>query len=119
MDRNSITGIILIALLVVGYNIIYPPLLKKKHYSTRQHTTTLILEETKEDESTIEEVIINKDNLSSEERISKYGAFAMSASGSDDAIIIENDKLELHISAKGGRITAAILKNIKLAILYR
>ena len=34
----------------------------------------------------------------------------MSAYGSDDYIIIENDKLELHISAKGGRITAAILK---------
>ena len=34
----------------------------------------------------------------------------MSTLGQDDAIIIENDKLELHISAKGGRITAAILK---------
>ena len=70
----------------------------------------MIAEETIEDTPMTSVVITNNDSLSSEESISKYGAFAMSANGSDDAIIIENDKLELHISPKGGRITAAILK---------
>ncbi|MBJ10014.1 MAG: membrane protein insertase YidC [Flavobacteriales bacterium] len=110
MDRNSITGIILIALLVVGYNIIYPPVVEEKTNEQDNTSTTVIVEETIEEKPTSEVADTNNESMSSEERISKYGAFAMSAYGSDDTIIIENDKLELHISAKGGRITAAILK---------
>ncbi len=110
MDRNSIIGIILIALLVVVYNIIYPPVIEENTTQKDSTSTTVIAEETIEDTPMTSVVITNNDSLSSEESISKYGAFAMSANGSDDAIIIENDKLELHISPKGGRITAAILK---------
>lgn len=110
MDRNSIIGIILIALLVVGYNIIYPPVIEENTTQKDSTSTTVISEETIEDTPMTSVVITHDDSLSSEESISKYGAFAMSANGSDDAIIIENDKLELHISPKGGRITAAILK---------
>tara|TARA_B100000900_G_C20601634_1_gene725927 strand:+ start:3293 stop:5107 length:1815 start_codon:yes stop_codon:yes gene_type:complete len=113
MDRNSITGIILIALLVVGYNIIYPPVIEENTTQRDNTSTTVIVEEAKEKPTTTSVVISNNDSLSSEECISKYGAFAMSANGSDDAIIIENDKIELHISPKGGRITAAILKEYK------
>ena len=110
MDRNSITGIILIALLVVGYNIIYPPVIEENTTQKNSKSTTVIVEEMIKEKSTTELEFTNNYNLSNEESISKYGAFAMSAFGSDDTIIIENDKLELHISTKGGRITAAILK---------
>ena len=110
MDRNSITGIILIALLVVGYNIIYPPIIEENTIEQDKTSSTVILEETIEEKATSKVADKNNEILSSEERISKYGAFAMSAYGSDDVIVIENDKLELHISTKGGRITAAILK---------
>ena len=110
MDRNSITGIILIALLVVGYNIMYPPVIEENTTQQDSTSTTVIVEKTIDDKSTTEVIVTNNNNLSSEESVSKYGAFAMSANGIDDAIIIENDKLELHISPKGGRITAAILK---------
>ena len=79
MDRNSITGIILIALLVVGYNIIYPPVIEENTTQQDSTSTTVIVEETIEEKSTIEVADTNNDNLSSEERISKYGAFAMSA----------------------------------------
>ena len=117
MDRNSITGIILIALLVVGYNIIYPPIIEEENTTQQDSTsTTLILEETKEDESTIEEVIINKDNLSSEERISKYGAFAIGASGSDDAIILKMISWITYFCKEG--VSQLHLKDIN-AILYR
>lgn len=109
MDRNSITGIILIALLVVGYNIMYPPVIEENTTQQDSTATTVIVEEVVE-ENPVEIVTISNDSLNSEENINKYGAFAMSAKGIDNAIIIENDKLELHISPKGGRITAAILK---------
>ena len=53
MDRNSITGIILIALLVVGYNIIYPPVVEEKTNEQGNTSTTVIVEETIEEKPTL------------------------------------------------------------------
>ncbi len=111
MDKNSITGIILIAILVVGYNIMFPPVFEETNTSTQDTTsTTVIVEEVVEEtpEILIDENIDNS-NVS-EELNSKYGAFSISALGDDEEIIIENDKLQFLISPKGGRISSAILK---------
>lgn len=111
MDKNSITGIILIAILVVGYNIMFPPVFEETNTSTQDTTsTTIIVEEVVEEtpEILIDENIDNS-NVS-EELNSKYGAFSISALGDDEEIIIENDKLQFLISPKGGRISSAILK---------
>jgi len=42
---------------------------------------------------------------------SRYGAFSDAAKGEDDFITLENNKLELKISLKGGRIYSARLKD--------
>jgi YidC/Oxa1 family membrane protein insertase len=42
---------------------------------------------------------------------SQYGVFASSAKGEDDFITLENDKLEMKISLKGGRVYSARLKD--------
>ena len=85
----------------------YPPLLKKTLLN-KQHIYTVIVEETIEEKSTTEIVLpITTACLLKKESVNTV---LFECFGSDDAIIIENDKLELHISAKGGRITAAILK---------
>ena len=52
MDRNSITGIILIALLVVGYNIMYPPVIEENTNEQDNTSTTVIVEETIEEKPT-------------------------------------------------------------------
>ena len=82
----------------------------EKTTSQDSTNTTVIVNEVIEEKSTSETLITTNESLSYEESINKYGAFAKNASGSDNAIIIENDKLELHISPKGGRIIGAILK---------
>ncbi len=41
---------------------------------------------------------------------SRYGAFAGAVQGSEELIILENNKIELTISPKGGRIYSALLK---------
>ena len=111
MDKNSITGIILIAVLVVGYNIMFPPVFEETNTSTQDTTsTTVIVEEVIEETA---EILIDEnidDSNVSEELNSKYGAFSISALGQDEEILIENDKLQFLISSKGGRISSAILK---------
>ncbi|MFN8239491.1 MAG: membrane protein insertase YidC [Bacteroidales bacterium] len=43
----------------------------------------------------------------------RFGVFAKSASGENDFITLENDKVELKISTKGGRLYSARLKDYK------
>ena len=45
--------------------------------------------------------------------ISQYGAFATSATGENDFITLENNKIELKISLKGGRVYSARMKDYK------
>jgi len=45
--------------------------------------------------------------------ISQYGSFSKSAVGENDFITLENDKLELKISLKGGRVYSARLKDYR------
>ena len=112
MDRNSITGIILIALLFIAYQSMFVDEVGNNEKTTSQDSTNrpVIVNEITEEKSTSETLITKNESLSTEESINKYGAFAKNASGSNNTIIIENDKLELHISPKGGRIIGAILK---------
>ncbi len=45
--------------------------------------------------------------------ISQYGVFAQDATGENDFITLENNKIELKISLKGGRVYSARLKDYK------
>jgi YidC/Oxa1 family membrane protein insertase len=45
--------------------------------------------------------------------INQYGAFALSAIGENEFITLENNKVELKISLKGGRVYSARLKDYK------
>ena len=109
MDRNSITGVILIVLIVVGYNALFPPVIEVE-VETSDNNTSVILEE----EATIEETntnIVSDTTDLNDLHQRTYGVFAGSALGSDEDIVIENDVLKLSISPKGGRIVSAILKD--------
>ena len=51
MDRNSITGVILIVLIVIGYNALYPPAINVENdKSSRNDNITTIEEEEEEEE---------------------------------------------------------------------
>ena len=109
MDRNSITGVILIVLIVIGYNALYPPVINVENDKSSTNNKTITIEEEEEEEkSQIQE---NEIIVSDSSRLNlKYGVFAKSANGSNEDILIENDLLKLSISPKGGRIVSAILK---------
>lgn len=111
MDRNSITGVILIVLIVVGYNALFPPVIEVEAETSDNNNTTVIVEE----EATVNEEtntsIVSDTTELNDLHQRTYGVFAPSAQGSDEDILIENDVLKLSISPKGGRIVSAILKD--------
>ena len=109
MDRNSITGVILIVLIVIGYNALFPPVIEVETKTYEKKKPNLILDDNliKEESNNI----ISDTNKLSDFNQRTYGVFATSAKGKDEDIFIENDVLKLSISTKGGRIVSAILKD--------
>ena len=93
MDRNSITGVILIVLIVIGYNALYPPVVNVENDKSPTNNKTITIEEEEEEKSQIQE---NEIIVSDSSRLNlKYGVFAKSANGSNEDILIENDLLKL------------------------
>ena len=108
MDKNSITGVILIVAIVFGYNLIYPPTVEE---AKEQNNRTIILQEEKANELENQSLgSTKKDSLDKNQSLSKYGSFASSAFKKGQDVYLENELLKLTISSKGGRITSAILK---------
>ena len=108
MDKNSITGVILIVLIVVGYNALFPPVVEVE--TPEKETTTVVVEEEIVQEET-ENIVFSDTTAQNESYQRAFGIFAPSATGSDEDVVIENDLIKLSISPKGGRIVSAILKD--------
>lgn len=108
MDKNSITGVILIVLIVVGYNALFPPVVEVE--TPEKETTTVVVEEEIVQEET-ENIVFSDTTAQNESYQREFGIFAPSATGSDEDVVIENDLIKLSISPKGGRIVSAILKD--------
>ena len=109
MDKNSITGVILIILIVVGYNALFPPVIEVEAEKS-DNNTNFIIEQASVNKETNTSIVLDTSELDDLHQRT-FGVFAPSAKGSDKDIIIENDVMKLSISPKGGRIVSAILKD--------
>ena len=109
MDKNSITGVILIILIVVGYNALFPPVIEVEAEKS-DNNTNVIIEQASVNKETNTSIVLDTSELDDLHQRT-FGVFAPSAKGSDKDIIIENDVMKLSISPKGGRIVSAILKD--------
>ena len=110
-DKNSLIGFALMALILIVFNTFFFPEItneKPPAQTTTEHTTkinepitTTPIRETQ-----------RRDTVNDELR-KIHGLFANSAVSEVKYHTIENDKLKITISNKGGRITSVILKEYK------
>jgi YidC/Oxa1 family membrane protein insertase len=155
MDRNTITGLILIFVIFIGFSI-YSTSQKNKAFekaiavaesdyksgnleaARTEYVNALRLNPNQPDAiAKINEINLklgntpekqNPDSLNVKQAnseasvtstsdskidVNQYGVFAQSASGENDFITLENNKIELKISLKGGRVYSARLKDYK------
>ncbi len=154
MDKNTITGLILIFLIFIGFSIYnnsrlnkefekavataeteyskgnlerarteyvnalrfkpnHPDVLEKINDLNLQLGTVPGVQETSTD-TVKQETVTAQQPVATETKVpdaTSYGVFAGSATGNDDLITLENDKLELKISLKGGRVYSARIKD--------
>ncbi len=127
MDRNSLIGLFLIGLLIIGYSLYNQPSPEEVQANKRREDSLNLTTSTQQSPTPdkkqaefsvnqdtaglIEENIF--DSLANSEAEKKYGIFSKVASGKEEVMYIENEVLKIGISSKGGSIASVELKNYK------
>ncbi len=122
MDRNSITGIILITLILAFFWWMNKPTEEQLRAMERQRDSLKQVELAKLEAeqnaaTTVKDtakaaVVTKKDTVKQNEQIvQKYGLFAEAATGKNEFITLENKELKVKFSTQGGRIYSVELKN--------
>ena len=128
MDKNTWIGFLLIAAIIVGFSMINRP--SKEEIAERQRVSDSIalvrqmeweaqqLSATISEKSEVrDQKSESSEQLSDEELAGRmqaaYGDFAPSAQGNEDFVSLENERVRLTFTTKGGRLYRAELKEYK------
>lgn len=122
MDKNTWIGFLLIAAIIVGFNIINRPSEEEIAERKRIQDSIAVAQKMEAEALAISQQIAQQvDTVAPEETIDElnqrieavYGPFALSAKGEQQNIILENNKIRLHLSTLGGYVQRAELKEYK------
>ena len=102
-DKNSLTGFVLMFLILLIFNFYFLPTTEETQQNNEEIKTENLITET-------DIVTSEKPQLTKEEKGKKYGVFAESADLNSKEYSIENEKIKVVISNKGGRISSVVIK---------
>ena len=114
-DKNSLIGLLLMGFILIIFNTYFFPQVEVAE-TEKKNTTEIV--------TTINEVQIEQsqteiiadaivDSLFSQQFVNLYGVFANTAIGTEKESVLENEKLKIIFSNKGGRISSVILKEFQ------
>jgi YidC/Oxa1 family membrane protein insertase len=125
MDKNSIIGLLLIAAIMIGYSWFTKPTEAEKQAYQKQIDSIAKVQENQKlidlankkdsingfvvltDTSVKDSTLLKK---VSAERVEKFGVFASNAEGTEKEYVLENEKIKVILSSKGGYIKTVQLK---------
>ena len=122
MDRNSIIGIVLICVILIGYSLITKPAREAQMEAIRKNDSIAMAEQMRQQEIAAQakeqplaaaEEAMSKDSIVARQEERNYGIFKNALHGTDEYITIENKLLKLDLSTKGGRPYSATLKKFQ------
>ena len=113
-DKNSLIGLLLMGFILIIFNTYFFPQMEVE--PAQQEPTAVTTQDTKatlqqNDTEIIADAII--DSIINQQQINQYGVFANAAMGAEEESFLENDKLKITFSNKGGRITSVLLKEFE------
>ena len=132
MNKNNILGFFFIFLILVGYSWYVAPSEEEIAQQQTEAARKDSLNEIRKEQSRIAETerkmmkaaddvgsqqatesnnAVANDSLLNVMQVQKFGSFAAMSHGEEKEITIENDKIKIRVSTKGGNITYAELKN--------
>ncbi|MDR3267246.1 MAG: membrane protein insertase YidC [Tannerella sp.] len=124
MDKNTITGFILIGLLIIGFSWWNRP--SKEQIAAQQRSQDSIAVIQQRQQQMQQEELTNKkeeqifsadsisalpDSLKQQQLTNNFGAFASASTGTEEVVTLENSKIEVKINTKGGHIEYVRLKD--------
>ena len=112
MDKNQATGLILFAAVILVYSFFFAssPEIPAEETQAPAQTESSIQEQQPVLQNEVAEV---SDSLVSAANASKYGELASLVSGDEEAVILENDLIQVKISSKGASVEEVNLKEFK------
>ena len=126
MDKNTLTGFILIGLILIAFSLLNRPsqeqiaareAQQRYNDSIRLVQAQLELEQQKQAQIQLQDALAISENAVDSEvndRLKEqYGAFSVSAEGTEEFVTLENELLELKLTTKGGRLYSARLKEFR------
>ena len=115
MDKNSITGFVLIAMLLFAFSWFNEPTAEQKEAEKVKREQVLALqaeEALKSEQAKKAEIKASEEIVKDSSALyNKFGDFASSVFGEEQIIKLENNVISLDISTKGAMIKKALLKN--------
>jgi YidC/Oxa1 family membrane protein insertase len=112
MDRNQATGLILFAAVLLIYSLFFASTPEPQIEETQTEETVQNIPQVP-DQSTSDLQSTEPDSLVNLRTRSQYGVFAGLVKGTAQREVIENDKMIVVFSTKGGEIQEVILKDYK------
>ncbi len=113
MDKNTIIGLVLIFLIIVGFSVLNRP--SKEELAKRQRTLDSIAQ--LENKRQADLLAFQKRQAAQEDsaRLANADSTTLqwTVNGAPDTLLLENDFLKLHLVTAGGRIAKAQLKGFK------
>lgn len=109
MDRNQATGLILFAAVILVYSFFFASSPETPALETETPVQTETPEKTQAAELTPAMQVTNDSTIDAN-RIAKYGVLATMTQGTEELVTLENDKIQVFISSKGGQVKKVHLK---------
>ena len=111
MDKNTITGLVLIAILLVVFSFLSRPSKEEIAAQQRYYDSIAQVQQREADLRAKAEAALA--NEKEKQSLDSTSLFFNARKGTDTQITIQNDVAQISVSTKGGRISAATLKDWK------
>ena len=112
MNKDTITGFVLIALVLVVFTWFNQPSAEQQEAQRKQDSISAVQKEIAQKAQQLAEEQKAKPVVDSS-AVDTTGLFYQSLKGTSEQVVLKNDKLELTLDTKGGTLTKAVIKNFK------
>lgn len=112
MDKNTITGLVLMGLLLIGFSWWSQPSSEQKAEMMRQDSIAAVMKQKAETNRKKAEAKHLAEQKAKQE-VDTTALFHEALQGEAKDIVLKNEKLQLTLNTKGGTVTKAVIKGFK------
>ena len=112
MDKNTMTGLVLMGLLLIGFSWWSQPSAEEQAKKMQQDSIAAVTQhkaELAKQQADAKEIA----NLKAKQKADTTALFHAALEGQAQEVVLKNEHLELSVNTKGGTVSKAIIKNFK------